>query len=177
VTRQARPKRPPKPLNPAKLRDLALHYVGRYATSQKKLSDYLGRKLRERGWDGEQPADIAELIGDFVRLGYIDDAAFAAARARTMAARGLGERRVNEDLRAKGISEADAVGAQRETESQKWQSAERFARRKRIGPYASEPAPEEQKRKQFAAFLRAGHDFDIARKFVNAAPGEELEEE
>ena len=31
-----------------KLRDLALHYVGRYATSRKKLSDYLRRKLRER---------------------------------------------------------------------------------------------------------------------------------
>ncbi|RDV07177.1 regulatory protein RecX [Sphingorhabdus pulchriflava] len=165
----------PKPLNPVKLRDLALHYVGRYATSRKKLSDYLKRKLRERGWDGEQPADLDALITDFVRLGYIDDAAFAAARARTMAARGLGHRRVNEDLRAKGISEADAGDAQAESAAQKWQSAERFAQRKRIGPYATEPASEEQKRKQFAAFLRAGHDFEIARKFVKALPGEILE--
>lgn len=155
-----------------KLRDLALHYVGRYATSRKKLSDYLKRKLLERGWEDENPAELDGLIADFVRLGYIDDAAFAAARARTMAARGLGQRRVNEDLRVKGISEADARDAHAESIAQKWQSAERFAQRKRIGPYASEPASDEQKRKQFSAFLRAGHDFEIARRFVNASPGE-----
>lgn len=166
-----------KPLNPVKLRDLALHYVGRYATSRKKLSDYLQRKLRERGWEEDRPADLDALLSDFVRLGYIDDAAFAAARARTMAARGLGQRRVQEDLRAKGISEVDAGDAHAETAAQKWQSADRFARRKRIGPYASEPATEEQKRKQFAAFLRAGHDFEIARRFVYASPGEDVETE
>lgn len=165
----------PKPLNPLKLRDLALHYVERYATSRKRLSDYLGRKLRERGWEGEKAPDISALIADFVRLGYIDDAAFAAARARTLSARGLGKRRVQEDLRAKGISEDDAQDAQEESDAQKWESAERFARRKRIGPYATEPASEEQRRKQFAAFLRAGHDFEMARRFVNASPGEEVD--
>lgn len=162
-------------MNPVKLRDLALHYVGRYATSRKKLSDYLSRKLRERGWESEKTPDINALIADFVRLGYIDDAAFAAARARTLSARGLGKRRVQEDLRAKGISEDDAQDAQEESDAQKWESAERFARRKRIGPYAAEPTSEEQRRKQFAAFLRAGHDFEIARRFVNASPGEEVE--
>lgn len=167
----------PKPLNSVKFRDLALHYVGRYATSRKKLSDYLNRKLRERGWDGERPADIDALIADFVRLGYIDDAAYAAARARTMAARGMGQRRVQEDLRAKGISHADAADAQGESEAQKWRSAERFAQRKRIGPFAGEPANEDIRRRQLAAFLRAGHDFEIAKQFVRAAPGEELEEE
>jgi regulatory protein len=165
----------PKPLNPVKLRDLALHYVGRYATSRKKLSDYLKRKLRERGWEGGVPADLDALIADFVRLGYIDDAAFAAARARTMTARGLGQRRVQEDLRANGISETDAGDAHAESAAQKWQSAERFAQRKRIGPFAAERASEELRRKQFSAFLRAGHDFDIARRFVAALPGENLE--
>ena len=52
-----------------KLRDLAIHYVGRYATSRKKLSDYLLRKLRERGWESENAADVEGLIADFVRLG------------------------------------------------------------------------------------------------------------
>jgi regulatory protein len=162
-------------LNNIKLRDLALHYVGRYATSAKKLTDYLGRKLRERGWEGETRPDVDALIADFVRLGYIDDAAFAAARARTLTARGLGQRRVNEDLRAKGISEEHAINARAESAAQKWQSADRFAQRKRIGPYAVEAATEDQKRKQFAAFLRAGHDPEIARKFIGASRGESLE--
>lgn len=162
-------------MNPVRLRDLALHYVGRYATSRKKLSDYLQRKLRERGWEADGQADIDALIGDFVRLGYIDDAAYAAARARTLAARGLGKRRVRDDLRSKGISEVDAQDAEVDAAVQKWQSAEHFARRKRIGPYASIPASDEQKRKQFAAFLRAGHEFEVARRFVNASPGDEVE--
>lgn len=175
MAEERRPNKVRKPLNPLKLRDLALHYVGRYATSRKKLSDYLGRKLHERGWDSEEAVNIDALIDDFARLGYIDDAAFAAARARTMAARGLGARRVHEDLRAKGIAESDAEDAHNETDAQKWQSADRFAQRKRIGPYATEAATDELKRKQFAAFLRAGHDFDIARKYVTALPGTILE--
>lgn len=158
-----------------RLRDLALHYVGRYATSRAKLSDYLARKLRERGWDDALPADIGALTDDFVRLGYIDDAAYAAARARTLSARGLGARRVSEDLRGKGIAEADAHDAKAESAALKWQSADRFAQRKRIGPYAAAPAPDDLKRRQLAAFLRAGHDFDIARKYVAALPGEILE--
>lgn len=175
MTDERKPNKPRKPLNPMRLRDLGLHYVGKYATSRKKLTDYLLRKLRERGWEGEAAPDIDGLVADFVRLNYIDDAAYAAARARTMAARGLGARRIDEDLRAKGIAVDDAEDARAESAAQKWQSADRFAQRKRIGPYASEPASDELKRKQFAAFLRAGHDFEIARKYVSALPGAILE--
>lgn len=71
----------------------------------------------------------------------------------------------------------DAQDARDETVAQKWDAADRFARRKRIGPYATESASDEQKRKQFAAFLRAGHDYETASKFVNASPGEEVEAE
>jgi regulatory protein len=170
-------RRPPKPLNPAKLRDLALHYVGRYATSQAKLSDYLYRKLRERGWvDGEPAADIEAIVADFARLGYVDDAAFAASRARSLTQRGYGIRRVNEDLRAKGISETDAYEARADSEANRWQSADRFAQRKRIGPYAAEPASPELRQKQLQGFLRAGHDFELAKLFVNAGPGETPEQ-
>lgn len=166
----------PKPLNSVTLRDLALHYVGRYATSKAKLSDYLVRKIRERGWtEGETKVDLAELAEDFERLGYINDAHFAAARARSLGLRGYGSRRVDEDLRAKGISETDAGDARAESINDRWQSADRFARRKRIGPYASTPATPELRQKQLQAFLRAGHGFDIAKAFVKAAPGETVE--
>lgn len=167
---------PPKPLNAVKLRDLALHYVGKYATSRAKLATYLNRKIRERGWDDTaNAADIETLVADFVRLGYVDDAAYAASRARSLTQRGYGARRVNEDLRAKGISETDAVDAREESESSRWQSAERFARRKRIGPFSAEPAPAELQQKQLQAFLRAGHGFEIAKIFVRALPGEVVE--
>jgi regulatory protein len=173
VTYKTRKNQVKPPLNLVKLRDLALHYVGRYATSTARLSSYLQRKIRERGWDGPA-ADIDAMIANFVELGYVDDAGFAAARARSLTQRGYGLRRVSEYLRAKGIDETDSIEAREQAENDRWQSAERFAKRKRIGPYAVEQVPPETQQKQLQAFLRAGHDFDIARTFVKAAPGQEL---
>ena len=176
MSRRNHIKGPPKPLNPVKLRDLALHYVGKYATSRAKLATYLTRKIRERGWvEGAEAPDVEAMIEDFTRLGYVDDVAFAESRARSLTARGFGARRVNEDLRAKGITETDSGEARAESENARWQSAERFAQRKRIGPFAAEQAPPEVQQKQFHAFLRAGHSFDIAKIFVRAAPGETIE--
>jgi regulatory protein len=158
------------------LRELGLHYVGRYATSRAKLATYLNRKIRERGWvENSASPDVETLVEDFVRLGYVDDAAFAASRARSLTQRGYGLRRVNEDLRGKGITEDNSRDALDESEAERWQSADRFARRKRIGAYASEPATPELRQKQFQAFLRAGHGFDVAKVFVHAAPGEALD--
>jgi regulatory protein len=174
VSYKAREKQAKPPLNQTKLRDLALHYVGRYATSTAKLSGYLSRKIRERGWDGPA-ADIEAMIANFVELGYVDDAGYAAARARSLTQRGFGLRRVNEDLRAKGIDEADSVGARDQAAAESWQAAERFAQRKRIGPFAASEASPETRQKQLQAFLRAGHGFDIARAFVRAAPGQIVE--
>lgn len=172
MSRRANPSRPPKPLSPTKLRDLALHYVGRYATSRAKLATYLTRKIRERGWEDAASPDIEALVEDFSRLGYVDDAAFAQSRARSLTQRGYGLRRVSEDLRAKGITEPDSAYAREQAEDERWQSAHRFAKRKRIGPYAPEAASPELQQKQLQAFLRAGHGFEIAKAFVRAAPGE-----
>ncbi len=151
-------------------------YVGRYATSRARLAIYLNRKLYERGWtENEQAPDIEALVADFDRLGFVDDVAFAAARARTLTARGMGLRRVSQELSLKGISEADGADARDHAQDNRWQSADRFARRKRIGPYASEMAPPEIQQKQLQAFLRAGHDFAVAKAFVRAEPGDQIE--
>ncbi|NJM50535.1 MAG: RecX family transcriptional regulator [Sphingomonadales bacterium] len=169
-------KRPAPPLNNRHLRDLALHYVGRYATTKAKLNSYLARKIRERGWTAaETKPDLEALSAEFADLGYIDDAAYAASRARSFARRGYGQRRLEQDLYAAGISDYDAIEARSESAAQLWQSAHAFARRKGIGPYAKETAPPEKRQKQLAAFVRAGHAYDIARKFVETQPGEYVE--
>ena len=100
-------RRAPPPLDRESLDRLALRYVERFATSRAKLADYLRRKVRERGWDG--PASDPKALADrFAELGYIDDRAFAEARARSMARRGLGERRIAVAFRAAGIEAEDA---------------------------------------------------------------------
>jgi regulatory protein len=170
-------KKPPPPLNDERLRGLALHYVGKYATTQSKLTTYLARKIRERGWSNKRPPDIDALVRQFAELGYINDAQFAESRSRAFVRRGYGERRLNEDLRASGIVESDAIPAKQHMAESTFAAAENFARRKRLGPFASEAATPEKRQKQLHAFLRAGHGFEIAKRFVNAEPGVVIEED
>ena len=167
-------KRLPPPLDDAALRDMALRYVARFATSRGKLLSYLQRKIKERGWGGEQPADPEGLADRFVDLGYIDDASYAVMKSGALARRGFGARRIEQDLRAAGIAEADREQADAQIASEAWAAAERFARRKRVGPYATGALDPKQREKAIAAFLRAGHDYAMARRWVDAPPGEPM---
>jgi regulatory protein len=167
-----RPKRPPKPLDRDSLPEIALRYAGRYATTRAKLHAYLDRKLRERGWAGEDMPDVGALVTRMAELRYVDDAAFATMKAAAIGRRGYGARRVSEALKLAGVEEADREAPEQEARANRWEAARRLAQRKRIGPYALDPADRPQREKQIAAFLRAGHDLAMARLWVNASPGE-----
>jgi regulatory protein len=160
-----------KPLDEEALEALALTYAGRYATSRAKLIAYLGRKLRERGWANEGEAPVQAIADRMVTLRYVDDAAYAAMTSGAMQRRGLGARRIAQKLVVDGIDEA-VRGEASPDEAERWAAAERLARRKRIGPYASETPDRALRERQIATFLRAGHDMATARKWVDASPGE-----
>lgn len=173
-----RKKRTPKPLDSNGLRELAMSYVARFATTSGKLRMYLRRKLRERGWEGDGEPDVDALVEDFVARGFVDDAGWARDRAAGLSARGYGSRRIGETLRAAGISEAIRV-RNTPAESEARAAAVRLARRKRFGPFGDAFAGEEgQKRreKQLAAMARAGHAFSHARKVVESPSEVELSE-
>jgi len=154
------------------LERLALHYVGRYATTRAKLLAYLNRKLDERGWgDLDRSPQPERLVERLAGLGYLDDAAFAAARAASLQRRGYGQRRVGAALKAAGIDAENASAALAESEAGAWTAALRFAERRRIGPYASARPDRRQRERQFAALLRAGHRVDHARLILQAEPG------
>ena len=167
-----RNKKPAAALDGEGLERLALFYAGRYSTTRFKLRAYLLRKLRERGWAGRGEPALDSLIERFERLGYVDDRAFASSRASSLIRRGYGERRVAEALRAAGIESGDSEGAREEAREGAWEAALRFARRKRIGPWADRAADRDGRRKAAAAMLRAGHDMAHVRRLVDAAPGE-----
>lgn len=164
-------RKPKPPLDDAALRDMALRHVARFATSRGKLLAYLTRKLRERGWSGEGAADINALADRFVERGYIDDAGYAAAKSAALGRRGYGARRVDEALRAAGIKEDDRTQADAVAADGRHDAADRFARRKRIGPYATASLDPKQREKAIAAFLRAGHDYATAKRWIDAPPG------
>jgi regulatory protein len=164
------------PLDAPTLERLALRYVERFATSRGKLTEYLVRKIRERGWEGE-PADAAALAERMAELGYIDDRVFAEAKAAAMQRRGLGGRRVAGALREARIDEADTDAVAPAIADRAVTSALAFARRKRIGPYALAEADRVLREKQIGAMIRAGHGFALSRRIASAPPrGDSFEE-
>jgi len=172
AVQQERHKRAVPPLDKEGLERLAVNYAGRYAVTRAKLKAYLGRKLRERGWDGEGEPTVDSLVERFAQLGNVDDAAFATARAESLSRRGYGARRVETALKVAGIEEEDGAAAREHAAAEAWNAALRFAERRRIGPYAQTYGERPEREKKLAAMLRAGHPLGIARKIVGAAPGE-----
>jgi regulatory protein len=173
--RQSR--RPPTPLQPETLNELALTYVGRFATTRAKLGAYLARKLRERGWAGERPPDADAIVERLASLGYVDDAAFALSKSRALSARGYGRRRVEQSLRAAGVVDEDGEAARALADEEAVEAALRFARRKKLGPYGDGQADREDRERALAAMIRAGHSFALAREILSLEPGAEIDVE
>lgn len=166
------PRRPIPPLDAAALDRLALRYVERFATTRGKLADYLRRKVRERGWEGA-PADADAVADRMAALGYVDDRAWAEAKAAALGRRGLGARRVTGALQAARVGEDDRAAIAPDVAARAVDAALAFARRKRLGPWAREVADRAGREKQFAAMLRAGHPTALARRIVSLPPGDE----
>jgi regulatory protein len=172
----SRRRRPLPPLDEAKLNELALCYVGRFATTRAKLRSYLARKLRERGWEEAREPDIAAIAERFADQGYVDDSAYALAKSQSLTARGYGRRRVAQALTAAGIEHEHSAAAREHAETEEVAAALRFARRRRVGPFAeSPPCDPREKEKALAAMIRAGHGFELSRAILALPPGTEVD--
>ena len=170
-----RSRKPRPPLDRERLNELALHYVGRYATTRAKLSSYLSRKVRERGWDGSGEPDIDRIVQRFAETGLVDDAAYALSKSRSLSERGYGGGRVRLALRAAGIGEDDSAAAHELAGEQAVEAALKFARRRRRGPYGEPGLDRKEREKAIGAMVRAGHSFELARAIVNLSPDDELD--
>jgi regulatory protein len=171
----SRRQRPSRPLDEGRLNELALRYVSRFATTRAKLRSYLARKLRERGWDGAQDPDPERIAQRFAEQGYVDDSSYAMAKSQSLTGRGYGKRRVLDALRAAGVEEEESVAARDHAEAEAVSAALRFARRRRIGPFAaSAPRDPKERDKALAAMIRAGHSFEIAKAVIGLSPGADI---
>jgi regulatory protein len=177
---QQKQRKVPKPLDARQLDEMALGYVARFATSAGRLTAYLKRKIRERGWDGETPADLAGVVERLVALNYIDDAGFAQARGAGLMRKGYGARRISETLSRDGIA-APLIAKAGGSEMERRTAALEFARRRRLGPFGRGSGAEDDgpavrldpatRAKQVAAMMRAGHPLASARAMVEAGNG------
>jgi len=153
--------REPAEIGPALLDKWALGYLERFASSAENLRRVLRRRVRRRTSDNETvqraAAQIDELVARFQESGLLDDAAYAAARARGRLARGEPLRRIAAGLASKGVDVEDraaALDALRATASDPDLAAAcAFARRRRLGPYRRGPA---DRNRELGSFARAG---------------------
>ena len=170
-----------------RLENKALHYLGRYASSEANLRQILKRFAMKKC----QPADsddttaftqileseINALISRYRALGYVDDRGFALGRARAMRARGVSTRRIIQTLKAKGVDAAtaaeimaddDIAHADAETLSAETAAARTYAQRRRLGQYASptsQAKPNWQNR-HLASMMRAGFNYATAKSVL-----------
>jgi len=171
-----RARKPPIPLKESSLTALALRYVERYSTTRAKLRAYLQRKVRERGWAGDAAPDSEAIAESFAERGYVNDEAYALSKSQALTARGYGKRRVAVALRVAGVDEGDGAAAFTLADEQAVTAALRFARRRRLGPFADErPGDPRESQRALAAMLRAGHAFGLSRAILALAPGEPFE--
>lgn len=171
-------RRAPRPLDQERLEDLAVRYVARFATTRSKLERYLTRKVRERGWSGDGEPSVEALAQRFADQGYVDDAAFALAKAGSLSSRGLGKRRLAQTLHAAGVAQDDRATAYARADRDQVDSALRLARRRRIGPFAELAETDPRKKdKAIAAMVRAGHSYALAKVIVAMNPESAVDED
>lgn len=171
------------------LSNVALHYLARFAASEAGLRRVLENRVRRAAMAHEAfaadkaaqatlRAAIETIIARHKKSGVLDDAAFAAMKARSLRRAGGSARRIAEKLQHKGIAKPLIAAALQPEEGLGVAEAERqaalaYAKRRRLGPYRKQAADEAQRRKDYAAMARAGFAYAVAATVL----GGEAEEE
>lgn len=179
--------RQPRKATPNYLRNSALHYLERYATSSAHLRRLLlvkvARSAAAHGTDAEAGAAAVEtLIGRLIAQGLLDDAAFARTKARSLHRRGGSARAIRGRLSQLGLGpdliEAAFAALAEDVGDAEFAAAVGYARRRRLGPYRSDPADREERREHdLAALGRRGFSYELARRIVEAESPEALEDD
>ncbi len=162
------------PIDRALIEAWALFYLGRYASSAENLRRVLERRVRRRVASDDEAVRTArdlieELVARYRTTGLLDDAAYAAGRAKSGVARGRSLRRIAAGLAAKGVGAADAaaaVAALGDGGNAELAAACAFARRRHLGPYRRAAA---DRRRELAAFALAGFDRGTAEAVLACA--------
>jgi regulatory protein len=159
----------------------ALAYLGRFSSSAENLRRVLLRRVRKRLPDDRVAATRAAAVIDMLIARYrvsglLDDAAYAAGRARARLRRGQSLRTIRAGLAAKGVAAEDAETAIAalgdEAGDPNLVAAVVFARRRRLGPYRRAPA---ETVKELAAFARAGFARAAAEAVLRCTTPDEVE--
>ena len=157
-------------VNLKRLKNKAVHYLGRYASTERKLVQVL-IKFVKRKWPEISIDDVKEEIKETVEwcreYGFVNDADYALMKVKSGRAKGHSAKQIKQKLSYAGISSEEVLIAFRETKDTgdtEFQAALTAAQKKQIGPFARVPIikPEERKR-QMARLARAGYSYEICK--------------
>ena len=175
---------PGPPPGEAALRDAALAYLARYSATQASLLRVLGRRVARWARAAEAPAEATEaplaaartVVARLAALGVVDDAAFAANRARALNRAGRSRRAIAAHLQAKGAPSDAAVLP--DDPAAELAAALLYSSRRRMGPFRppSGEAPDPDARlRDLARLARAGFPAAVAHR-VLGLPADEAED-
>jgi len=172
-----------RPPDERRLREAALAHLAKFATTQAGLARVLGERVRrwaraaqEEGQDTAQAlaeglAAAERVAAAMVSLGTVDDAGFAAARARRLARSGRSRRAMAAHLASKGIDAEAAQAAMAEAPAEA-EAALALCRKRRIGPFARDEADAATRLKWLGMLARAGFGREVAEAALHTAPDE-----
>jgi regulatory protein len=168
-----------------RLMNKAVHYLGRYATSQHRLGQVLSRFATRKLADADEAdieAAIAETISQCAEFGYVQDDAYARSQARGQRNQGRSARVIRQRLRQHAINH-DAINAaideaDEHVEDGELLAAFRFARRRRLGVFATASSaldPQILRNRHLGSLVRAGFSMDICQRVLAVADRDEAE--
>jgi regulatory protein len=167
----------------ASLREAAVSYLARYATTRAALTRLLERRIDR--WaraaattdpDGASMAAamaraaVAGVVAALVEAGAVDDATFAATRARGLTRAGRSRRAVAAHLAMRGVGAEDAARAVPADADAELAAAVATARQRRIGPFRRAPVDADSARREFGILARAGFGHDTAKTALGMDP-------
>ena len=149
----------------------ALAGLASKARTTREVRDALARK-------GFADDVIEDTVADVVRLGLVDDAAYARAFVRgRFSGRGYGPARLRQDLMRKGVGRDAIEAALAElSESEDLGDAARDQAARKWRTLSSEDDLRKRKKKTMDYLVRRGFSFGRAREAVDAVSAEDEEE-
>jgi len=169
----ARPAEADRSLDLGACREAALRLLDR----QRRTRSDLERRLRDKGYAG---AAASEVLDRLAGLGLVDDVEYARAfMAGRRARRSAGARRIEQELRARGVSADDIVAASARLDAEQGGMDELAAARKVVAQAERRNRglePRLRRQRLFALLARRGFDGDVIRRALElpeeAGPGE-----
>jgi regulatory protein len=182
-------KRTARPITAKYLQNAAMFYLERYPSTAEGLRRVLDRRVRKARMLDAPVMDNVEqaidaIVAKFVDSGVVDDKAFAQTKARALHRRGTSTRLTRQKLKLAGIDgdtlDKAMAGLDEELHTdparREWRAAAALARRRRLGPFRPTKDRKDTRARDLAAMARAGFDYDVAKKVIDAPTPDALDD-